>query len=147
MVQLDFFIFFANNFSFRFWDTLKPCVIQGEWKNLTGFCFTLISGNAKSLAEFKISKKLLKANLGTFSLITLVHLVDFNNVQKEETVCLLMFLVTFSDKFNFFCVVYSKKNTGKWSDKELISIPAEYCLFILLDQMWSSRRLVFNPCW
>ena len=88
-----------------------------------------------SLAELKVSKNESKANFGVSAFMTFVHLVVFRILQKEDIVCLFIFLVILSEIFCFVCFLFSKKKTGKWSDNEFISIPAEYCLQILFDQM------------
>ena len=61
--------------------------------NLIGFGLTFIVGNAMSLAELIISKKLSNADLGFVSDVTVFQEVDFRRLQNAVIVFVFIFLV------------------------------------------------------
>jgi hypothetical protein len=75
--------FLAKSFSFFLQEISRPAVIQGECLNFFGFGFTLMGGKFDSTAKLIISKNLLNASFGEFSLVTLCHDVDFITLQKD----------------------------------------------------------------
>ena len=75
--------FFSKYFLFILKEISRPAVIQGECLNFFGFGFTLMGGKFEPTAKLIISKKLLNASFGEFSMVTLCHDVDFITLQKD----------------------------------------------------------------